>query len=106
MLNVIAFAIAAIGITIILPYFSDLTGIPLERLTFIRPLIWISAIALYLFGSLIVGVFTIVDVAQAQPCSNHERKCSPLFQFGKAKDVVGCCPIRDFNISHHIRFSR
>jgi putative ABC transport system permease protein len=55
-LNVIASAIAIVGIIVIVPYFSFLTGIHVDQLTFSRPIVWIVAILLYLSGSIFIGV--------------------------------------------------
>jgi putative ABC transport system permease protein len=68
-LNVIAFGMAAIGIFLIIPYFSSLTGIPVDSLTFSRPGIWLSALALYLLGSILVGVFPALLLLRLSPAS-------------------------------------
>ncbi|MEI9920325.1 MAG: FtsX-like permease family protein [Bacteroidota bacterium] len=84
-LNVIAFTIAAIGIILIIPYFSDLTGIPIDRLTFNRPVIWISALSLYLFGSIIVGCLPALMLLKLNPASIMKGNILPSASSGKLR---------------------
>lgn len=87
-LNVIAFAIAAMGILLIVPYFSLLTGIPLEQLTFDRPEIWLSAMGLYLIGSVLVGFLPALLLMKLNPASIIKGNVLPRSRSGNMRTTL------------------
>jgi putative ABC transport system permease protein len=84
-LNVIAFAIAAAGIILIVPYFSNITGVPVDRLTFDRPGIWIAALILYLSGSLFIGVLPALLLFKLNPAAIIKGKILPGTNSGRLR---------------------
>lgn len=68
-LNVIAFCIAFVGIIVIIPHFSNITGIPVDSLSFSRPVVWVSAMALYLGGSVLVGFLPALLLLKVNPAA-------------------------------------
>jgi putative ABC transport system permease protein len=84
-LNVIAFAIASIGVVVIIPDFSYLTGIPVEHITFDRPLIWILALGLYITGSIIAGIFPALILLRLNPAAIMKGKVLPGANSGRLR---------------------
>lgn len=76
-LNFIAFSIAVVGIILIVPYFSFITGIPIDHLTFTRPGIWMTAVWLYIIGSILVGVFPTLLLLKLNPAAIIKGKVLP-----------------------------
>lgn len=84
-LNLIAFTIAAIGLLLIAPHFSDITGIPLDRLTFSQPIIWMSALGLYLAGSIFVGFLPALMLVKLNPAAVIKGKVLPGTNSGRMR---------------------
>lgn len=84
-LNLIAFAIAAGGFYLIVPYFSLMTGIPIDRLTFDRPIIWMSALTLYLLGSILVGVLPALMLLKINPAAIVKGNLLPGTSSGRLR---------------------
>lgn len=84
-LNVIAFAIAAVALRLIVPYFSFMTGIPIDNLTFNRPAIWTSALTLYLSGSILVGILPSIMLLKINPAAIIKGQILPGTSSGKLR---------------------
>lgn len=68
-LNLISLAIAAVGIWILIPHFSYVTGIPLSKLNFSNYETWLTALGLYLVGSAVAGVYPVLLLLRLNPAA-------------------------------------
>ncbi len=87
-LNVISFLVAVGGTILIVPYFSDITGIPLDHLTFTRPTIWLVAIGLYLGGSIVVGFLPSLLLLKLNPAAIIKGNVLPGAGSGRLRTIL------------------
>jgi putative ABC transport system permease protein len=87
-LNGIAFLIAGVGVIFIIPYFSDITGVPIDRLTFNRPVIWITALALYLSGSILIGFLPALLLLKLNPATIIKGNALPRSRPGGLRTTL------------------
>jgi putative ABC transport system permease protein len=75
------------------PYYSDLTGIQLQRVSLDQPMVWIAALILFLLGSIAAGIYPAIFLLRFNPVNaikgtvskykagNKVRQTLVVFQF-------------------------
>ncbi len=66
-LNVLALGFAWLMIQFVLPHFSNLTGTPISNIQLTIPAIWIGALALFAFGSVMTGIYPLWFLLKMNP---------------------------------------
>ncbi|HEY5825530.1 MAG TPA: FtsX-like permease family protein [Cyclobacteriaceae bacterium] len=69
-LNVLALGVAGLLLLWIIPHFSYFTGIPLETIQWSTPNIWIGALVIFVFGSILTGIYPVWFLLKINPVNS------------------------------------
>ncbi|MEO8474099.1 MAG: ABC transporter permease [Chryseolinea sp.] len=69
-ITIASLLVAVFLLFFILPYFSELTGIPLISIEWSRPEVWIIALCVFTTGSIIVGVYPALFLLKLNPLTS------------------------------------
>lgn len=99
-LNSIALVIALILITLIRPWFSDITGIPMDYSFWSHPWFWLNTLFIFSVGTLLAGSYPVWGILSRKMAANlknastgskksvHLRKSLVTFQFLMATVLI------------------
>jgi putative ABC transport system permease protein len=73
----VAISLAALFTSLLLPNFSNLTGIPIDSLMWPAPAIWLIALAVLVGGSLLVGIYPALFLLRLNPVAALKGKFGP-----------------------------
>jgi putative ABC transport system permease protein len=76
MITFVSAVTACVMLQLIFPQFSFLTGIPISRLQFFSPLVWLSSCGLFVVGSTLVGIYPALFLLKLDPMSTLKGKIS------------------------------
>lgn len=73
---VFAIALATLLMTVIVPRYSYLTGIPIDSIQWSQPSIWLIAFAVLVVGSILVGIYPAIFLLRLNPLATLKGKFS------------------------------
>ncbi len=69
-INILSAVVALLMLQLLLPNFSYLTGISISQVKLISPVIWLMAIACFVVGSVVVGIYPALFLLKLNPVAS------------------------------------
>ncbi len=77
-LTLASILLAGVLIVLVTPYFSFITGVPINEISWTRVEFWIPAILIFVTGSLIMGIYPILVLIKLNPVVSIKGKFSAI----------------------------
>lgn len=114
LVNLIAVFISCLLVYFVLPFYSFITGIPVNNLQLSIPLLWVISLSIFFLGTIVTGIYPVVLLLKFNPIASLKgkltgsiqgvslRKSLLVFQFVFSISLIAFLIV----ISHQLDFMR